>query len=550
MLMNALAPDLILVNGIVICMDGKATRSQAVAVKYKRILAVGRTDEIRQLARKETQIIDLRGRTLLPGFVEGHVHLEWYGRHQLQLNFKDCKGKEQILGMLGRKVEETPIGEWVGACAVPISIMAPGSDTFSLRDLDSVSPLHPVAIDCASTGHCMLLNSAAMKLFNIDKDHFPEDAWGGDGIIRDAHGNPTGRLEGHAWNWALRAVKPYSFDWYLKALEIAQQDLLAVGVTAAHSAWEDPYILNGWQTLEQQGRLRVRSFISLDIERYLDQYINAGLHTGFGSDMLKLMQMKIILNVPPRAAMLDDYCCMPGNRGYHLYPPDWVETQTLKAVRNGWGVCAHSTGDADTEMLVSAFEKAISWYRQSTGKDNHSLRLRLEHTMIVTPGLIDRIAAAGIVVNVRPCGRLSPGDAADGPHRKMLGDERWSHSRPIKAFLDKGVNVNFGCDYPAPCGILDPCASLFSAVGGLGAPWDIITMDQALRCYTINGAFSLYSERDFGSIEPGKFADLVVFNHDPTTLPTERIWNPRINEPADLKVDYTIVGGQVEYQRT
>jgi predicted amidohydrolase YtcJ len=258
------------------------------------------------------------------------------------LSFANCASKDEILGMLAARVRETSPGEWVAACAVPISIMAPGSDTFTLADLDSMSPEHPVAVDCASTSHCMLLNSVAMRRFGIDRDHFPEETWGGDGLVRDAQGNPTGRFEGHAWNWALRAVKPYTFDWYLDALETAQNDLLAVGVTAAHNAWEDPYILRGWQRLEKEGRLRVRTYVSLDIERYMDQYIAAGLHTGFGSDMLKLMQMKTILNVPPRAAMLDDYCCMPGNRGYHLYPPDWVEAQTLKAVQNGWSVCAHS----------------------------------------------------------------------------------------------------------------------------------------------------------------------------------------------------------------
>jgi hypothetical protein len=395
----------------------------------------------------------------------------------------------------------------------------------------------------------MLLNSLAMQSFDIDRDHFPEQEWGGDGIIRDDDGNPTGRFEGHAWNWALRAVKPYTFDWYLEALEKAQQDLLKVGITAAHNAWEDPYILNGWQTLEREQRLRVRTYVSLDIERYLDQYIDAGLHSGFGSDMLKLHQMKIILNVPPRAAMIEDYCCMPGNRGYHLYPPDWVEAQTLKAVQHGWSVCAHSTGDRDTEMLVSAYEKAIDWYRRKTGRGNEDLRLRLEHTMFVTDELIERIARAGIIVNVRPCGRLSAGDAPGGPHQKMLGFERWSKSRAIRPFLEKNISVNFGCDYPAPCGFLDPCASLFAAVGGLGEPWDVITMEQALACYTINGAYGVAGERSFGSIEPGKFADLVVYNHDPRTMKAEQLWDPKTHTPVDLAVDCTIVGGRIEYQR-
>jgi predicted amidohydrolase YtcJ len=265
--------------------------------------------------------------------------------------------------------------------------------------------------------------------------------------------------------------------------------------------------------------------------------------------MLKIMSLKIILNVPPKAAMLEDYCCPAGGRGYHLYPPEWVDEKVLKAVQNGWSVCAHSTGDADTQMLLNAYDNALDWYKKETGKDNDSLRLRLEHTMIVTPELIERIARSRIVVNVRPCGRLSPGDRKGGPHEKMLGTERWSRIRPIKPFFDRGVSVNFGCDYPAPCGFFDPCASIFSAVGGLGEPWDVITRKQALQAYTINGAFGVFSEHAFGSIEPGKLADLVVFSQDPLTIPVEEIWDPVGNCQVNLHVDYTVVDGKVVYQR-
>ena len=530
-------------------MDAKNTSAQAVAVKRNKIIAVGSSDEITELGGKNTQVIDLAGRTLLPGFIEGHVHAEWYGRHQTDLNFKDCKSKEEILALLKKRVDETKPGDWVSACAVPISIMAPGASTFTLQDIDSVSSNNPVAIDCTSTGHCMLINSQAMKVHNITKERYPEEIWDGDGIVRDESGVPTGRLEGHAWNWGLRAIKPYSFDWYLKALQLAQADLLKVGITAAHNAWEDPYIFKGWQTLEQQGKLKVRTFISPDIERFGDLYIDSGMGTGFGTDMLKIMSLKIILNVPPRAAMMEDYCCPPGGRGYHLYPPDWVNEKVLHAVQNGWSVCAHSTGDADTDMLLTAYEQALSWYKEKTGKDNTSLRLRLEHTMIVTPELIERIAAAKIVVNTRPCGRLSPGDVKGGPHEKMLGTKRWSKTRPIKPFFDRGVSVNFGCDYPAPCGFFDPCASIFAATGGLGEPWDVITRYQALEAYTRNGAFGVFSEDKFGTIETGKFADLTVFSQNPLTIPIEEIWDPKTNTPVNLFADYTIVGGKIEYQR-
>lgn len=546
---HKLEADLILHGGTVLCMDRARTRASAVAVKNRRIVAVG-SDDILELAGSGTQVIDLRGRTALPGFIEGHVHAEWYGRDQLTLNLRHCKSREEVLALLKRQVGQTPKGEWVAGCAMPIALMQPGESSFTLQDFDSVSPDHPVAIDCASTGHCMWINSRAMQLLGVSKEHYPAEIHEGDGIVRDSCCQPTGKMEGHAWNWALRAVKPYTFEWYLRALDIAQNDLLKVGITSAHNPWEDTYILNGWQTLEREGRLKVRTYVSLDIERYGEQFIKSGLRSGFGSEMLKLHQLKVILNVPPRAAMLEDYVTRPGDRGYHLYEPEWVSEKVLQAVQNGWSVCAHSTGDRDTAMLLDAFDRALEWYRRTTGKDNTSLRLRLEHTMFVTPEQIDRIAASKIIVNTRPCGRLSPADAPGGAHERLLGHERWSRSRCIRPFVDRGLPVNFGCDYPAPCGFIDPCASLFAATGGCGEPWDVIDRYTALEAYTINSAYGLAAEHDLGSLEEGKLGDVTVFSEDPLTLPLERIWDRKINKPVDLHVDYTIVGGQVVYERT
>lgn len=543
-----ISADLILHNGQVLCMDPEARRARAVAVKNGRIVAIG-GDELAELAGEGTRVIDLAGRTLMPGFVEGHIHSEWYGRHQLTVNFKDCKTKEEVIAMLKAAVDATPPGRWVAGCAIPISIMKPGDASFTLADFDEVSPDHPVAVDCASTGHCMWLNTRAMELMGVKESSFPKEVWDGDGMVRDGCGCLTGQLEGHAWNWALRAVKPYTFDWFLEALELAQRDLLKVGITTAHNAWEDPYIFRGWRTLEQQGRLKMRHYITFDIERYGDQLTSAGLCTGFGSDRLKVHQLKVILNVPPRAAMIDDYKTMPGNKGYHLYPPEWVREKVLKAVQDGWSVCAHSTGDRDTEMLLDAFENALDWYKAETGNDNRTLRLRLEHTMFVNPELIERIERNHIIINVRPCGRLSPGDAPGGPHQKLLGEERWRHSRPIKPFVDRGMRINFGCDYPAPCGFLDPAASIFSACGGIGEPWDVVDRYSALKGYTLDSAYGIMAENEIGSIELGKRADLVVWSEDPLTLPLERMWDMKTNRPVDFRADYTIVDGDVVYAR-
>jgi predicted amidohydrolase YtcJ len=191
----------------------------------------------------------------------------------------------------------------------------------------------------------------------------------------------------------------------------------------------------------------------------------------------------------------------------------------------------------------------LEWYKKETGKDNTSLRLRLEHTTMVTPELIKRIAAAKILSNVEPCGSLSPQHRPGGETEKILGPERFKIHRPLKALFDAGINVNFGSDYPMPYGFIDPRASLFAALDGCGKPWDVITPYQALQAYTINGAYGVYSEDKFGSIEPGKWADFVVFSDNPMTIPKEGIWDPETNTPTDLQVDYTLVAGEIVHQR-
>ena len=550
MLQDAIKPDLVLLDGNVLCMNSAKTVARAVAVKDKKIIAVGSSNDIRSLIGKNTQVINLAGRTVVPGFTDGHVHVEWYGKDQLMLNFSKCKTEEEAVQLLKKKVEQTKPGEWVAGCAVPQGVMAPGEGGFTRKQVDPISLNNPVYIDCASVGHYMWINGSALKLFNITRDTYPKGITGGGGIVKDTQGEPTGRLEGDAWNWALREIKPYSLEWYLRALETAQAAFLKVGVTAAHNAWEDPYIFGGWQTFAEAGKLRMRQFISFDMERYSDTLINAGLHTGFGNDMLRLQQFKIILNVPPLAAVFEDYVGMPGNRGYHLYPPEWVEEKTLNAVKHGWSVCSHVTADADTDMVVTAYEKALGWYKKETGKDNTTLRLRLEHCSMPTPSIIKRIAAAKIVVNIEPTAKLSSYNRPGGGLEKLLGHDRWERTYPTKALIDAGVNVNFGSDYPMPFGFIDPRANIFASIDSCGRPWDIIPAYQAIEASTINGAYGVFSENKFGSIEAGKFADMVVFSDNPLTIPKEKIWNAQTNLPGELQIDYTIVNGKVEHRGT
>ena len=549
MLRYAISPDIILRDGNVICMDATNTTSQAIAVKGKKIMAIGSSEDISLLIGENTEVINLEGRTVLPGFVDSHVHVEHYGRDQVQMSLRDCKNEEETLKLLKRKVEQTKPGVWITACGVPMGKLSPGKRGFTLKEVDAISSNNPVYIECSSAGHYSWINSYALKLLNITKDSCPEGIKGGRGIVRDSSGELTGRLQDDAWNWGIRQIKPYTFNWFLKALQLAQEDFLKVGVTAAHSAWEDPYILSGFRELEKQGKLRMRTFISLDMENYSDLFISTGMSTGFGSDMLMLMRFKIVLNVPPHAAVFEDYASMPGNRGYHLYPPEWVEEKVLNAVQHRWSVLIHVMGDGDTDMALTAYEKALEWYKKRTGKDNNSLRLQLCHYKMSNPSLIERTAAAKILVSIEPSSKLAPYNAPGGLIERLLGYERWVRSHPVRSFFDAGINVAFGSDYPMPYGFIDPRAGIYASLDGCGHPWDVITAYQALQGYTINGAFGVFSEKKFGSIEVGKFADFVVFSDNPLTMPKDRIWDAANNEPKDLLVDYTIVGGKIEYKR-
>jgi len=274
------------------------------------------------------------------------------------------------------------------------------------------------------------------------------------------------------------------------------------------------------------------------------------MHTGFGSDMLKLHQFKIILNVlsARTAALFEDYADNPGSRGSLLFPSEQVEEWVLKSVKNGWSVHTHVLGDRDMDVVLTAYEKALKWYKKETGRDNRDLRLTICHYGLYNRSLLERTVASKIVVNTSPDQQLMWG-MPGGTYEQVLGHERWLRCHPFKTLFDNGLAPCFGSDYPgAPSP--DPLASIYACLDGCGQPWEIITPYQAFQGFNINGAYALFREHELGSIEIGKLADFVVFSQNPLTMPKEMIWDVGNSCPRDLLVEYTIVGGKVEYRRS
>jgi len=542
-LRDKLGPDLVLRDGNVICMDSANTTTQAIAVRDKKIIAMGKNDEIEALIGKNTEVINLRGKTVLPGFVDSHFHPGSFILSLLKVNLENCNTVDEMLKLLRERVKQTNPGEWVeGSLLIPSSVLSAGE--LNRWKIDDVSPKNPVHI--RTLHHTCCVNSYALNLLNINKDTPTREGWT---IHKDATGEPTGILKDKAMREVEAKIPPATLKEHIKASKIAMEKFLEIGLTTIHDPLGNPEMIRVFQTLEHEGELRLRVNISPEIEHYGHYYLDSGICTGFGSEKLRFQQMKILLNTfsGGTAALFEDYANDPGNKGYFLYPPEQVEEWVMNCVKNGWSVHIHVMGDREMDMVLTAYEKALDWYRKETGKDNNHLRLTIAHYGLYNQSLLKRTVASKIVVAIPPYFRLTKAKPG-GIYEQRLGHERWLRCFPVKTLFDSGVAPAIGSDgLSLPW--FDPRLNIYALLDGCGQPSEIITPYQVIQGYTINSAYALFREHEIGSIEIGKLADLVVWSENPLMLSKERIWDISTHRPKDLLVEYTIVGGKVEYSR-
>jgi predicted amidohydrolase YtcJ len=518
--------DMILCNGTVITVDKKDTIAEAVAVKGGKIVTVGSNLQIMELRGENTEIVDLDKRTMLPGFIDAHTHVDLIGMAASNI-IVDCyspplKSVDEILEKLKQRVNITPKGELVighGRFDQPYPTKA---------QLDSVAPDHPVIIK--NSMHDYTLNSFALKKFHVTRDYpTPEELFEiepGAIIERDPeNGEPTGHLF-EAWNFMFpNSFSPYPYETTKKFIKVGLDRYSSAGVTSITEFADFPETLRVYQDLYSSGDLNVRMQVvtcvhGLHKTTDLDSVIRQGLITGFGNDFLRFMGVKFFVD-----------------RGHvTTLASVQLDEMILKAHKNGLRVYIHAINRGAQDIALAAIEAAE---KAIPGKN---FRHRIEHmgNEYHDPLYFDRILKIGAI----------PLPTA---YFMRIGAQPWLKAKttkvfPFKTLLERGLCVPGNSDTAgSEPEAYSPLYNIWCMVarrskeGELVSPEEKISVMDAIKIYTRHSAYAGFAEEVKGIIEPGKMADFAILAENPLTVPEEHL--------KDIPVDMTIVNGKIMYQR-
>jgi predicted amidohydrolase YtcJ len=526
--------DTVFLNGRVLTMDPRRPEAEAVAVGGDRILAVGSSGEVRGLAGPAAEVIDLRGRLLLPGFVDSHCHLSRYGLTQLGL---DCKARSvtsiaDLQRELARVAETIPAGSWIRARGYDHSRLAEGRHP-TRWDLDAVTPDHPVHL-VRTCGHIGVANTRALELAGI-RDDTPDPPGG---HFERREGRLTGLMYESAQGPLYEAGRA-TREELGRALEIVERDWLRAGITSAVDCGGSDGHFQAWQDRRLAGRQRLRVTLTVIIgsgRRQGEIFVQTELATGFGDDWLRLGPFKVIVDGSssgPTAGTRQPYASQPDFSGHINLSQEELDRLFGAAHRAGYQLTMHAVGDWAIEMGLDAMEKAF----RADGPPR--LGARIEHCAMAPADLRARIKQLGVTPVAQPYFLWEFGDG----YIRNYGPERGGSMFPLRSFLAAGIPVAGSSDSPVsahePLRAIQIAATRQTMDGQVAAPEERIEVADALRLYTLHGARAMGEDGRRGSVEAGKLADLIVLGADPTRTP--------IGEIAQIPIELTMVGGEVAF---
>jgi len=521
--------DLVLMDGNVLTMCSSQSSAEAVAVKKDRIVKVGTNEEIRQWIGDDTTVINLQGRTVVPGLTDSHIHVGDFGKFLTWVDLKDANSVEEMQRLIRERVQKISKERWIIGSGWDQARFA--EKRYPNRwDLDEASPHNPVIL-YHQCGRVCVVNSNALELAGVTKE--TESPSGGE-IEKDAEtGEPTGILRETATDLVWNVIPEPSEEEVMEGASLACQKIVEAGVTSIHWIATSSTEISVIQRLRAGNKLPLRVYTIIPAN-LLDQIGGSDLSIISGDGANRNLGVKVFVDgslSARTAALREPYCGDAESKGQLLYSQQELDALVAKLHRANFRLVMHAMGDQAIGMALAAIEKALM---EAPRKDH---RYRLEHASVLSRELIRRIKELGMTVSVQPkcvITEFSVWSAVD-----RLGSERARWLYPIKTLIKEGVRVVGGSDCPMEP--LSPLQGVQAAVTREFFPEERITVDEALRMYTVNAAYASFEEAVKGSIEEGKLADLTVLSGDPTAVPPSKI--------GDINVDITIVGGNVVYQK-
>jgi predicted amidohydrolase YtcJ len=508
--------DRLLVNGNIHTLSPAAPRATAVAISRDRIVAVG-DDRLREQAGPETAIDDLGGRMALPGLTDAHIHWEWTSSSLRAIDLMDTPTKDEALRRVAERAATAKPGEWlIGRGWAQASW--PGGAFPTAGDVDAVTPNNPVYLT-ARSGHAAWVNTAALKAAGIGSG--PVDPAGGV-IQRDNSGKATGiLLEDPAMDLVADLIPRLTANELADLMEQAQTLAWKAGLTGIHD-FDDPDAFEAMELLHEQGRLGLR--VVKNINRpYIEHAIRLRLRWGFGDNWLRLGGMKLFADgaLGPRTAlMIDPYDGEPDNRGVAVLDKEEIYELVSAASRAGFPSTVHAIGDKAVHDVLDVYE-TVRGEEAARGVHPTERRHRIEHVQLIHPDDAHRLGSLDVIASMQPIHATSDYQMAD---RYWGARAPWSYNARMQ--IDMGARVAFGSDSPVepfePLKGIHAAATRRRADGSPGPdgwyPEARLTMDEAIRGYTLGPAYAAGMEDRLGMIAPGYLADLVVFDHDLYTV--------------------------------
>jgi predicted amidohydrolase YtcJ len=516
-------------------------RAEAMAVRGDRVLAIGGNGEIMKWKGTQTQVIDLHGQLVMPGFNDGHVHLAEAGFQKLSVNLVGVRSLDEFRQRIRERVMNAAPGEWITGGGWDETLW-PVKTPPSRWDVDEVSQGHPVFLQRVD-GHIAVANTKALQLASVTvASRDPE----GGKIDRDDSGTPSGILRETARDAVFAIIPKATHEKRRQGIMQALADAARWGITSAqdNSSWEDFQV---YEELEREGQLtlRINEWLPFDasvdgLKAMRDSHPRSDnmLHTG----MLKgFMDGSLGSHT---AALLQPYADDPRNSGLPRYDAEKLNEMTEERLAEGFQIGFHAIGDRGVQMALDAFagaEEAVREQAPKSSNTNNDFRLRIEHAQVTTPAEIQKFKNLKVIASMQPNHLLTDMNWA----QNRLGPERAAHSYAWAEFLSKGVALAFGTDYPVEP--ITPFRGLYAAVTRQSEdgkkryyPEQRLTIDQAIAAYTVGSAYAEFAEKEKGSLQPGMLADFVVLDRDITSIPAEKI--------LDTKVLRTVVGGKTVYE--